>query len=59
MRYFRHDKTGNIYILLHIAEECTNGSEGIQIAVYRYKEEDNGKVYTRRLSEFYEKFTEV
>lgn len=59
MRYFIHNKTGNIYILIHIAEECTNGSEGIPVAVYRYKEEDNGKVYTRLLSEFYEKFTEV
>ena len=29
MRYFIHNKTGNIYILLHIAEECSS-SDGEQ-----------------------------
>ena len=59
MRYFKHLKTGNIYILLHIGEDCTNRNEGVEVAVYRYKNEDHGKIFTRRLSEFYEKFVEV
>lgn len=59
MQLFRHNKTGNIYVLLHIGKDCTNCREGAQVAVYRYRGSDNGEIFVRELSEFYEKFTEV
>jgi hypothetical protein len=59
MRYFVHIKTRQIYTLLYIAEECTNGREKIPYAVYRSKESDYGVVYVRELNEFYDKFFEI
>lgn len=51
---FRNIKNGHIYELLYFATEATNGRDGILMAVYASRED--GKVYTRELGEFENKF---
>lgn len=59
-RIFSHDKTGHTYELLYIAKDCTNAraSDNIEVAVYKLHRFD-GPIFTRDMSEFKEKFTEI
>ena len=53
---WKHNKTGNIYTVLHPqAIECTNGREDIDYTVYT----NGDKVFVRQTNEFYQKFTEM
>lgn len=52
---FKHNKTGNTYILLNDnLIECTNGREEKKYCLYANQE---GMVFCRERDEFYQKFT--
>jgi len=51
----KHLKTGNIYMFLGSAIECTNGREELQYAIYARA----GKVFVREWIEFWDKFEKV
>lgn len=54
---FKHNKTGNTYILLNDdLIECTNGREEKKYCLYANTE---GKVFIREHDEFYNKFTKL
>lgn len=54
---FKHNKTGNIYILLNEdIIECTNGREEKKYCLYSNTE---GKIFVREHDEFYDKFTKL
>jgi hypothetical protein len=59
MQKFTHLKTGNPYLLISTALNCTNGEEGANTALYCAIDE-NGKLspllFSRGLAEFLEKF---
>jgi hypothetical protein len=59
-RIFRNNKNGNTYELTGIALDCTNkrADDKIEMAVYKLCRFD-GPIYTRDMSEFKEKFTEL
>ena len=51
----KHLKTGNIYMYLGSAIECTNGREELEYAIYARA----GKVFVREYTEFWKKFEKV
>lgn len=54
---FKHNKTGNTYILLNDdLIECTNGREEKKYCLYS---NTDGKIFIRERSEFYDKFTKL
>lgn len=57
MKRFKHNKTGNTYILLNDdLIECTNGREEKKYCLYSNTE---GKIFVRECNEFYDKFTKL
>lgn len=57
MKRFKHNKTGNTYILLNDdLIECTNGREEKKYCLYSNTE---GKIFVREHDEFYDKFTKL
>ena len=56
-RYFKHLKTGKVYILLGIGTDCSNSGEEGQYAIYKNQESDN--IFLREWYEFNEKFKEI
>ena len=51
----KHLKTGNIYMFLSSAIECTNSREELEYAIYARA----GKVFVREWTEFWDKFEKV
>jgi len=54
---YKHNKTGNIYMLLYSDIcECTNGREDIRYCLYA---NEDGKLFCRTWDEFNQKFTKI
>lgn len=56
MDIYLHNKTGNKYLLVSQAIDCTNAREGVPMAVY-CRLDDRTALYVRDFFEFKEKFT--
>lgn len=54
---FKNNKTNEVYVVLDIVIDATNGHENASMVLYRKM--DGMRKYVRRLSEFKEKFTAV
>lgn len=52
---YKHKKTGNLYVVLTQAIDCTNGREGTPVVVYALKG-DMRNMYVRDEAEFNTKF---
>lgn len=58
-RIFKNNKSGEVYILINLALNATNGAtEGQSMAVY-HPQDNPGILYVREAKEFLDKFTEV
>lgn len=53
-KYFKHNKTRNLYIFVALAPNRTHGFEGKKTVIYK---SEKGTLFTRDEIEFYEKFT--
>lgn len=58
MRY-KHKKSGDLYYLIFIAEDCTNARAGENVQVAVYRKENDTKVYCRDYEEFIKKFEKL
>ena len=56
-RYFKHIKTGRVYILLGLGTDCSNAAKESRYAIYKSQDSDN--IFLREWREFNEKFKEV
>ena len=56
-RYFKHLKTGKVYILLGLGTDCSTVRAHKQYAIYKNQESDT--LFLREWQEFLEKFEEV
>ena len=55
----RHNKTGNIYLILKVgAIDCTNERDGTRVVVYAPADNEN-TIYIREEAEFFDKFSEM
>ena len=52
---WRNLKTGNIYMFICFAIDCTNERDGTEVVIYREKYK-KGEVFIREFKEFAEKF---
>ena len=53
----RHNKTGNIYMVLKTgAIDCTNERDGTKVVVYA-PDDDENTIYIRDEAEFFDKFS--
>lgn len=58
--YYKHLKTGNIYMASKIVTDCTNGREDDRLVIYRSAwKGPNDQIFARRLDEFTEKFDPI
>ena len=55
---YRHNQSGNIYVLLAVARNCTNNRADEKSAVYHLKNKPN-ELYIREINEFNRKFTPI
>lgn len=55
MEYYKHNKTGNDYVLIGYAINCTNERDGEEIVIYRKLYET--QMFVRNKQEFLQKFT--
>lgn len=53
---FRHNKTGNIYLHLSYATDCTNVRHGTGVVIY-CKDDNEHDIFVREVEEFEQKFT--
>ena len=54
--WYKNNKNGNIYRIIHVAIECTNSRDGETTIVYTLVSNSH-LVFTRESQEFKEKFT--
>jgi hypothetical protein len=53
---FKNNKTGDIYIQLAYATDCTNSRDGTSVVVY-CPDDNEHTIYVREYDEFEKKFT--
>lgn len=56
MLIYKHRKTGNLYLKLGEAKNCTNANDGQQMIYYCEYGKENPMRFVREKSEFLEKF---
>ncbi|PJZ89861.1 DUF1653 domain-containing protein [Leptospira bandrabouensis] len=56
MLIYKHRKTGNLYLKLGEAKNCTNANDGQQMIYYCEYGKENPMSFVREKSEFLEKF---
>lgn len=54
---FKHNKTGDIYVLLSVGKNCTNAQDNE--AMVRYIKPGLDMEFYREVKEFYAKFTKI
>ncbi|TGK77551.1 hypothetical protein EHQ24_18920 [Leptospira noumeaensis] len=59
MKVYKHIKTGNFYLKLDEAKNCTNANDGQKMVFYCEYGKENPMKFVREISEFLEKFEEV
>ncbi|TGL33424.1 hypothetical protein [Leptospira perdikensis] len=59
MIVYKHKKTGNLYLKLDEAKNCTNANDGQQMVYYCEYGIENPKKFVRDKFEFLEKFEEL
>ena len=56
---YKHLKTGNIYAMLGIGIDNSQGRKGTKVAIYKPITKPTDKTYIRELDEFNEKFKPI
>ncbi|WP_040507280.1 DUF1653 domain-containing protein [Leptospira wolbachii] len=59
MIVYRHRKTGNLYLKLDEAKNCTNANDGQLMVYYCEYGKENPMKFVREKTEFLEKFEAV
>ncbi|MCW7470751.1 hypothetical protein [Leptospira kanakyensis] len=59
MKVYKHIKTGNFYLKLDEAKNCTNANDGQEMVFYCEYGKENPKKFVRDKTEFLQKFEEV
>ncbi|MCZ8155680.1 MAG: DUF1653 domain-containing protein [Leptospira sp.] len=58
MKTYRHKKSGNIYVLIGYAKNCTNENDGQEMIVYQPADSAENRMFVREKNEFLTKFEE-